>query len=122
MGTETLTDTCETDAGSSDAGSPIPMNIGPVSIQLMFTEIGPQELTLTSTAGCVFDFTVSGTSATLSNGPVTCNVMDDGGVVDSTVTNYTLTLNNYRLTGTVEATATIGGTPCNVTWSLTALD
>jgi hypothetical protein len=81
------------------------------------------DLTYTSVTGCVFDFTVSGDTATLSNVPLTCSDTTDAGVaVVTTITSYTLsTSDGQHLTGTFDSTAMADGISCptSVTFSAT---
>lgn len=51
---------------------------------------GSSGITFATTDGCVLDFTVSGDSAKLSNGPVTCNESTDAGAIVVTYSSYWL--------------------------------
>lgn len=68
---------------------------------------------LATTPGCVLGFSVTGDTATLANGPVTCSVATDAGVgvVQVTITSYSLTSsqNGHVLIGSVGETESVGG-------------
>lgn len=89
----------------------------------MFTAQGASGFTATSfNGGCVFDFNVSGNTATLSNGPVSCGTTTTAGAaVLFSFTSYTLTTSDgAHLTGTVAGSATEGGLNCSLTGTVVA--
>jgi hypothetical protein len=82
---------------------------------------GSSGLTYASMDGCVFDFSVSGDTATLSNAPVTCSLATDAGAIVLMYTSYTLsTPDGQHLTGTVTANGTEGGFSCTLSETLSA--
>jgi hypothetical protein len=106
VGTITSTITC---AGQTSTGAG--------QVDLVFSPLGASGLTYTLSAsegGCVFDFTVSGDTATLSNGPVNCASSTDAGVVDFSYTSLTFTTTDgHNLSGTGAATASQDGVSCS---------
>jgi hypothetical protein len=54
------------------------------------------DLQYTSAEGCLYKFNVSGNTAALSNGPVTCNTSVNGIAVTATWTSYTATTSDGR--------------------------
>ncbi len=70
-----------------------------------------------SAEGCTFEFSVAGDTATLSNGPITCNeTASDGSLIVITVTTYTLNVSNgNELTASAMATAPSPLGPCDAT-------
>jgi hypothetical protein len=87
-----------------------------------FTAQGADGVTHTSSNGCVYDFTVSGDTATLSNAPVVCSTTSStGAAVALSVTSYTITTSDgMHLTGSTSGTATSGAVSCTFTGTLTA--
>ena len=68
----------------------------------------------TDSSGCMLDFTVSGDTATLSNGPVTCQGSADGGI-SLTFSSGTLTSSDgHHLTGDIRGTAMVGSNTCSI--------
>jgi hypothetical protein len=88
------------------------------TIDLQFSSASAGVITYTSTAGCVFDFAVSGDMATLSNGPVVCSTSASGVTLQISYASYTMISDGHTLTGTIDATATSGGTSCDFTETL----
>jgi hypothetical protein len=89
-GTNTIAETC---------GGATATHVESFTVQ--FSPNGDNGIDYPSKDGCVFDFTVSGDTATLSNAPVTCSGMfGDAGVETYTVTTFTLTTDGHSLTGT----------------------
>ena len=71
------------------------------------------DLQYTSNDGCLFKFNVSGSTATLANGPVTCSATSNGTAVSLSVASYTLyTSDGHHLTANAVGTATVGGVSC----------
>jgi hypothetical protein len=112
-GTATTTFNCR------DAGSTLPAS---GSTSFVLSASGSNGLTYTTMDGCVFDFTVSGDTATLSNAPVTCSLSTDAGIaVVLDVSNYTLsTSDGQHLAGTASGTGMVGGISCNLSQTLSA--
>jgi len=84
---------------------------------------GSSGLTLGSTPACVYDFTVTGDTATLANGPVTCSKATDAGLLTGDIMSFTLSTpdgQNLTATATATATATEDGTTCTVMLDFTA--
>src|SRR6202041_3002512 len=48
---------------------------------VVFSPLGATGLTYTTLDGCTFNFSVSGDTATLANGPVTCSAEEEAGVL-----------------------------------------
>lgn len=87
---------------------------------VVFTASG-SGLTLVTTQGCAFDFTVSGDTASLSNGPLTCSVAEEAGVEQVTITSYSLqSPDGHNLRGSTDETATLGTLQCTATTQITA--
>ena len=94
---------------------------GSGSFSVAFSAGSGADLQYTSGAGCLFKFNVSGNTASLSNGPVSCSVTTANGTVTTTVTSYTVTTSDGRnLSFTFSGTASSGTTMCSVTASGTA--
>jgi hypothetical protein len=110
VGTQTTVTTC---------GSLAPLTTNS-SYYVVLNAAGPTGLTFTSQAGCVFDFTVSGNTATLSDAPVMCSVSTDGGVVMLSYLGYTLTSDGVHLTGSVTVSSSENGFACMETDTITA--
>jgi hypothetical protein len=71
------------------------------------------DLQYTSNDGCLLKFNVSGSTATLANGPVTCSATSNGTAVSLSVASYTLyTSDGHHLTATAAGTATVSGVSC----------
>jgi hypothetical protein len=70
--------------------------------------------------GCTAEFVVTGDTAALSNGPLTCTQTIDGSVVEITLTTFTLTSNGSLLTANSGGTEMSGGNMCNVGVVITA--
>ncbi len=70
-----------------------------------------------SGAGCDFQFSVSGDTATLANGPVTCStVLNDGSTLLLNVDSYTATCSDgLHLTIVASGTVTDSGSTCTLT-------
>jgi hypothetical protein len=86
---------------------------------VLFTVSGG-ELSIEIEPGCVFYFTVSGSTATLSNGPVVCSFDTDAGIFDITTTAYTLTMSGSNLSGILQDSITSCGTTCTVSETISA--
>jgi hypothetical protein len=103
-GTNTITQTC--------GGATVTRT---VAISVQFYGNGGTGIYYPSKDGCVFDFTVSGDTASLSNAPVTCSATGDAGVETYTVTAYTVTTSDgHSLTGTSTSTG-MGVANCTLT-------
>jgi hypothetical protein len=73
----------------------------------------------TDTSGCMFDFAVSGNTATLV-APVTCMIHTDSGTQTEYISSATLTSSDgHHLTGQFTGTDTEGTLACSITASLT---
>lgn len=71
------------------------------------------DVTYTADSGCQFIFQVSGTTATLSNGPVSCTTSPGGVATTLKVDSYTLsTTDGHTLTVAVGGTVSQSGTTC----------
>jgi hypothetical protein len=89
------------------------------------TDTASQSMTFVSAAsgfsytdktGCMLDFTVSGSTATLSNAPATCSVSTDAGSAGLQYTSATLaTTDGHHMTGQAAGTVTEGGLSCTFT-------
>ena len=103
-----------TDSRVTTCGGATSTSKGPVSLSL---RSNGQGLTFKTAAGCVFDFTVAGDTASLSNAPVSCHVLEsDGTAVLHTVTSYTLqTADGRQMTGEVQGTDSSPGRDCSFT-------
>jgi len=68
-----------------------------------------------SGAGCDYQFAVSGDTATLSNGPVTCStVLSDGSTLLLNLNSYTAaSADGLHLTTVASGTVTDSGTTCD---------
>jgi hypothetical protein len=89
----------------------------------MVLAAGGPGLEYTSPAGCFFQFSVSGNTATLANGPVVCSTtLSNGSAVVFTWTTYTLAIsaNGSELTVQSTGTASLGGATCSETTTGTA--
>ena len=65
-------------------------------------------------AGCRFEFSVSGDTATLSNGPVTCEDVDYDGFGVGVYQSYTATISDGgQLTTVASGTITVGAKTCD---------
>jgi hypothetical protein len=113
-GTETTTGTC--------AGATPGTTYEPIGLAFVVQGSGIS-YTSTLTTGCTFDFSVSGDTATLSNGPVTCGTAGaDGATAEVTYSTYTLTTTDgQNLTGAFTVTGKSGGTNCTSTGTITAM-
>ena len=99
---------------------------GTGQVDLVFTPLGASGLTYTLGAaegGCVFNFSVSGDTATLSNGPVNCDASEgDAGSVDFSYTSFSFTTSDgHNLTGSGTATASQDGVTCTDSATVTAM-
>jgi hypothetical protein len=82
---------------------------------LAFTAVNDADFQYQSQAGCLFKFIVSGTTANLSNGPVTCSSTVNAGVVTITFTSYQIsTSDGHHLTSVAAGTATAIGQTCSL--------
>jgi hypothetical protein len=77
----------------------------------------------TAEGGCVFNFNVSGDTATLSNGPVNCDTSEgDAGTVDFSYTSFSFTTSDgHNLSGSGTATASLDGVTCTDSATVTAM-
>jgi hypothetical protein len=90
------------------------------TIKLMFVQNGAG-LSYESIDGCFFKFSVSGDTATLSNGPVTCHVSTDAGNDVLTYQDYTaMTSDGLHMTIALTGTSTVDGVTCTFTANGTA--
>ena len=79
------------------------------SIALVPTASG---LSYTDKNGCMFDFTVSGSTATLSNAPAACTASTDAGSTDAQYTSVTLTsADGHHMTVNLQGSVTWGPSP-----------
>jgi hypothetical protein len=109
-GTISGTVTC---AGQSEAASG--------SFNVAFSPFGATGLTYTTEDGCTFDFSVSGDTATLANGPVTCSADTDAGVLSLTYQNLTFTSpDGVTLSGSGSGTVSEDGTTCTEALTIAA--
>jgi len=70
------------------------------------------DLQLTNSQGCLFKFNVSGDTASLANGPVSCQMTLDGFAVSATFATFTLTTSDGKsLAANASGTAMAGGLP-----------
>lgn len=76
---------------------------GTRSVSITFTTTTGADLQYTSPEGCAYKFNVSGTTATLSNGPVSCTVSVSGVAVAATWTTYTATTSDGHNLGITTA-------------------
>ena len=114
VGTTTVNVACDdADAGDAGAGQSA-TTTGPSSLSF-----GDEGSGIGYVAdGCTFEFIVSGDTATLSNGPVMCNIGGGSGTsIEATVTEYTLTRSGdgHELTTSARGTAMLDGMTCDVT-------
>jgi hypothetical protein len=109
-GTVTLGGTC-TD------GTKVPELSNPQTIT--FKSRGGNRLEYTNITGCHFEFALAGTTARLSNPPVTCSATDEEGA--SGTLTYTgivaTTTDGHNLTMTTTAFVKAGPKTCNITGS-----
>jgi hypothetical protein len=90
------------------------------TIRLVFVQNGVG-LSYASIDGCFFEFSVSGDTATLSNGPVTCHVSTDAGNDVTTYQDYTATTSDgLHMTIALTGMSTVGGVTCTFTDTGTA--
>jgi len=74
------------------------------------------DLEFSTLPGCTFKFNVSGNTATLANGPVTCSGTQQGVPFTTTVTSYTLTTaDGHSMSVNSAATVVTGGQNCAAT-------
>ena len=74
------------------------------------------DVTYTTSPGCKFSFQVSGSTATLSNGPVNCITTSGGVSTTLTVNSYTLTTTDgHTMTAAAAGTVSQSGTSCAFT-------
>jgi len=86
-----------------------------------FIAKGSDGLTFTSAAGCLFDFSVSGDEATLSNAPVVCSTTSNGGAVVFNYTEFTMTSSDgAHLTALLAGTLKEGGKTCSFKTTVSA--
>jgi hypothetical protein len=110
VGTISATVTCagETETGGGD-------------FDVVFSPYGATGLTYTTIDGCTFDFSVSGDTATLANGPVTCSTEEEAGVLNLDYQSLTFTSpDGVTLTGTGSGSLSENGTTCTETLTITA--
>ena len=73
------------------------------------------DLQFSTLPGCTFKFNVSGNTATLANGPVSCSGTDQGVPFTTTVTRYTLvTTDGHNMSVDTAATVLTGGQNCSL--------
>jgi len=74
------------------------------------------DLEFSTLPGCTFKFNVSGNTATLANGPVSCSGTQQGVPFTTTVTSYTLTTaDGHSMSVNSAATVVTGGQNCAAT-------
>jgi len=105
-GTLTSTVTCPSQAPAS----------APTLVAVQLSTAGGADVTYTSSAGCGFRFSVSGATATMSNGPVSCTSAPGGVSTTLTVTSYTLTASDaHNMTASSAGTIAQGALTCQFT-------
>ena len=73
------------------------------------------DLQFSTLPGCTFKFNVSGNTATLANGPVSCSGSDQNGPFTTTVTRYTLsTADGHSMSVDTAATVVQGTQNCSL--------
>jgi hypothetical protein len=86
-----------------------------------FSPLEATGLTYTTVDGCIFDFSVSGDTATLANGPVACSAEEEAGVLLLDYQSLTFTSpDGVTLSGTGSGTLSENGTTCTETLTITA--
>lgn len=107
-GTITTTVTCSGAAPQS----------GQSPYAVAFSQGTDADLQYTSPAGCVYKFSVSGNTASLSNPPVTCSATFNGVIVTSSWTSYTVaTSDGHNLSINAGGSGTTFGATCPFTQS-----
>jgi hypothetical protein len=108
MVTGTQMTTCGTGPAESDS----------LSTEFAFLNNG-SGIDYLSAAGCRFEFSVSGDTATLSNAPVSCtDTPSTGDTVEVTFTTYTMTTSDGEHL-TVDQTGTVVSGPTTCTFAFT---
>jgi hypothetical protein len=105
------------------AGCPAPIGTQSASrtYSLTFVPATGADLQATSAEGCVYKFNVSGNTATLANGPVSCTATVSGISAVISWTSFTATTNDgHNLTINAAGTATNGLINCSFTEAGTA--
>jgi len=104
--TGTLTETVSCgDAGTSTGAPSESFDLVPTASGFSFTDKN----------GCTLDFTVSGSTATLSNAPVVCSVSTDAGSIREQFTSVTLTsTDGHHLSVDVQGSVTSTARSCLV--------
>ena len=103
-GTLTATLSCA-DAGTSTSSASESVTFVPTASGFAYTD----------KSGCTLDFTVSGSTATLSNGPVRCSVSTDAGSTEVQYTSATLTsADGHQLTVDIQGSVNSGSRSCSV--------
>ena len=138
-GTVTTTVDCG-DAGALALGACPPACPEPTSTGLfaLFSQIGPSDFSYQPAFPCssnqaqalLFDFTVEGETATLSNGPILCELTTDGAAATReampeiefpwTVSSFTLSSDGRQLSGTASGTAVLDGVTRTLSQTLSA--
>ena len=110
MGPATTTVVCE--SGDSGVGTS-----DTSSAQSMLTFLVDGSGIEYTEEGCTFEFSVTGDTATLSNGAITCSGASlDGSFTEVTVTSYTLTVSNgTALSGSASGMVLEDGALCTFT-------
>lgn len=101
---------------TSTANCPAPIGTQSANraFSIAFVAATDADMQFTSAEGCVYKFKVSGNTATLSNGPVSCAVTVSGISGTVTWTSYTATTaDGHNLTVTTAGTATNGLITCS---------
>ncbi len=103
-GTLTATLSCG-DAGTATSTSSETVTFVPTATGFSYTDKN----------GCTLDFTVSGSTATLSNAPVTCSVSTDAGSSEVQYTSATLTsADGHNLTVDTQGNVNSGSLSCSI--------
>jgi hypothetical protein len=81
-----------------------------------FVPLGSGQLEYTNSLGCKFQFAITGNTAKLTNGPVTCTATDDNGEAGSL--NYEAmtasTSDGHNLKVTITSNVKAGPKTCNI--------
>jgi len=86
------------------------------SVPMIFSAGSDADLQATTPTGCLFKFDVSGTKATLVNGPVSCSSAIDGESIDYAFARSTaMSSDGHQLESVSSGTATNGGAKCTFT-------
>jgi hypothetical protein len=102
---------------TANCSAPIGTQTVPRTYSLTFVPSTGADLQFTSTEGCVYKFNVSGNTATLANGPVSCtlNVSNTLMGLVSWTSFTTTTSDGHNLTINTAGSATNGVITCSFT-------